>query len=60
MSLHTTPDYGTPKRVSENLITLEIDGVGFLLPFTVRFCDEQVMRVACSLSRGTMPMRSSK
>ena len=23
-----SPDYGTPKRVSEKLVTLEIDGVG--------------------------------
>ena len=32
MSLHTTPDYGTPKRVSEKLITLEIDGVEVSVP----------------------------
>src|SRR6202171_6372479 len=32
MSLRTTPDYGTPKRVSEKLITLEIDGVEVSVP----------------------------
>jgi formate dehydrogenase major subunit len=32
MSLHITPDYGTPKRVSEKLVTLEIDGVEVNVP----------------------------
>src|SRR3954462_2062106 len=32
MSLQTTPDYGTPKRVSEKLVTLEIDGVEVCVP----------------------------
>ena len=32
MSLHITPDYGTPKRVSEKLVTLEIDGVEVSVP----------------------------
>ena len=32
MSLDTSPDYGTPKRVSEKLITLEIDGVEVCVP----------------------------
>ncbi|HEX9450387.1 MAG TPA: formate dehydrogenase subunit alpha [Burkholderiales bacterium] len=32
MSLHTAPDYGTPKRVSEKLVTLEIDGVEVSVP----------------------------
>ena len=32
MSLHITPDYGTPKRVSEKLVTLEIDGVEVTVP----------------------------
>src|SRR3954465_15428805 len=32
MSLQITPDYGTPKRVSEKLVTLEIDGVEVCVP----------------------------
>src|SRR3954463_10399945 len=32
MSLQTTPDYGTPKRVSEKLVTVEIDGVEVCVP----------------------------
>ena len=32
MSLQTTPDYGTPRRVSEKLVTLEIDGVEVTVP----------------------------
>ncbi|HEX7952790.1 MAG TPA: formate dehydrogenase subunit alpha [Burkholderiales bacterium] len=32
MSLHTTPDYGTPRRVAEKLVTLEIDGVEVTVP----------------------------
>src|SRR3954464_2465225 len=32
MSLQTTPDYGTPKRVSKKLVTLEIDGVEVCVP----------------------------
>ena len=32
MSLHITPDYGTPRRVSEKLVTLEIDGVEVTVP----------------------------
>src|SRR5258706_2334480 len=32
MSLHTAPDYGTPKRVSERMVTLEIDGVEVSVP----------------------------
>ena len=32
MNLEPTPDYGTPKRVSEKLITLEIDGVEVSVP----------------------------
>src|SRR5258706_6715094 len=32
MSLQATPDYGTPKRVSQKLVTLEIDGVEVSVP----------------------------
>jgi len=32
MNLDPSPDYGTPKRVSEKLITLEIDGVEVRVP----------------------------
>jgi formate dehydrogenase major subunit len=32
MSLHITPDYGTPQRVSKKLVTLEIDGVEVTVP----------------------------
>src|SRR3954464_8427994 len=32
MSLQTTPDYGTPKRISEKLVTLEIDGMEVSVP----------------------------
>src|SRR4029078_926536 len=32
MSLQTTPDYGTPKRISEKLVTLEIDGIEGSVP----------------------------
>src|SRR6185295_18980563 len=32
MSLQTTPDYGTPKRISEKLVTLEIDGIEVSVP----------------------------
>jgi formate dehydrogenase major subunit len=32
MNLEPTPDYGTPKRVSEKLVTLEIDGVEVSVP----------------------------
>jgi formate dehydrogenase major subunit len=32
MNLEPSPDYGTPKRVSEKLVTLEIDGVEVSVP----------------------------
>ena len=32
MNLETTPDYGTPKRISAKLVTLEIDGVEVCVP----------------------------
>ena len=32
MNLDPSPDYGTPKRVSEKLVTLEIDGVEVCVP----------------------------
>ena len=32
MNLEPTTDYGTPKRVSEKLVTLEIDGVEISVP----------------------------
>ncbi len=32
MNLDPSPDYGTPKRVSEKLVTLEIDGVEVSVP----------------------------
>src|SRR5579859_7497660 len=32
MSLHITPDYGTPRRISEKLVTLEIDGIEVTVP----------------------------
>src|SRR3954470_12943220 len=32
MSLQTSPDYGTPRRVSEKIVTLEIDGIEVQVP----------------------------
>jgi hypothetical protein len=33
--------------------TLEVDGVGFPLPFNVRFCENEVLRVAFALDAST-------